>query len=180
MAETELTNTEVDAIQALQATGEQTAGAGPGGYQYSKQYETYLRKMTRQENKILTRFAPAAGGRVYKDGDLTFGVEAMEWLNGDTLVTKAEQTAQALTNAATNYIYYDAGGSLAVNITGFPTPSEFSHIRLATILTAGGTYAYDDITDKRQQGLVSVAEVLDPIFYEGDIVSYEDNIVYAS
>ena len=180
MAETQLTDAEVLAIQALQAEGQDAAGAGPGGYQYSKQHETWLYKMTRQEHKLLTMAAAANVGRVFKDGDLTFGVEAIQWYNGSTLITKAEASAQGLTDNETNYIYYDQAGGLQVNITAFPDPATTPHIPLATILTASATYAYDDITDKRQAGFISIpGGTYNPVCYENEIVCYENQIVTA-
>ena len=74
--------------------------------------------------------------RVFKDGDLTFGVRAGRYFNGDTAVNYAEVLAQALTNTQTNYVFLTAAGVLTVNTTGFPVPSVTPHIPLATILTA--------------------------------------------
>ena len=92
--------------------------------------------------------------RVYKDGDLTFGIRAGAWLDGDTVVTKAEASAQSLTNNATNYIYYTSAGVLTVNTTGFPgTP----HIPMAQIVTSAGTYDLGDITDDRGRAFVKPA-----------------------
>ena len=156
MAEIQLTDAEVLTAQATQTAGEEAAGAGASAYQLSLPNETFPKKMTRQELKILLMAAVSDAGRVFKDGDLTAGVTALQWFNGDTLVTKAVVAAQALTNNQTNYIYYTASGTLTVNITGFPIPSVTPHIRLATILTAAGTYAYTDITDWRQAGFVGI------------------------
>ncbi len=84
--------------------------------------------------------------RVCKDGDLTFGVRAGTWPDGDTIVTKAQLSAQSLTDNATNYIYYTSTGVLTVNTTGFPaTP----HLPLAEIATSAGTYDLENITDRR-------------------------------
>lgn len=94
--------------------------------------------------------------RVYKDGDLTFGVRAGRYHNGDTAVNYAGAAAQALTNNQTNYIYLTASGTLTVNTTGFLTPSATPNIPLATILTAAGEYACDDITDYRSRALFAV------------------------
>jgi len=157
MAETQLTDDQVAAIQATQTAGQDAAGAGDGAYQISLPNEAYGTKMTRQEHKLLLQTAVANAGRVFKDGTITFGVEAIMWYNGDALVNKAAVGTQSLTNNQTNYIYYTASGTLTVNITGFPVPSVTSHLPLATIATGSasgagtsGTYAYTDITDKRQ------------------------------
>ena len=153
MAEIVLTEAEVLAIQATQDAGEDAAGAGPSEYPYSLPNEAYASKMTRQEYKMLTMAAVSGAGQVFKDGDLTCGVRAIAWYDGDTLVEKSEATAQALTNNQTNYIYYTAAGTLTINITGFPSGP---HLPLATIVTAAGTYAYDDITDCRQAAFLNV------------------------
>ncbi len=100
--------------------------------------------------------------RVFKDDDLTFGVRAGRYYNGDTAVNYAEVLAQALTNNQTNYIYLTAAGVLTVNTTGFPTPSVTAHIPLATILTDAGTYdgrdlsEGGDITDYRGRMFINV------------------------
>ena len=94
--------------------------------------------------------------RVYKDGDLTFGVRAGTFANGDTMVDYAGATAQALTNNATNTVYLTAAGALTVNTTGFPDPSATPHVPLATIVTAAGTYDVDDITDFRSRAMFQV------------------------
>ena len=93
--------------------------------------------------------------RVFKDGDLTFGVRAGYFLDGDTVRTYSGASAQALTDDDTNYIYLTTAGVLTVNITGFPTPSETPHIRLATILTASSEYAHTDIVQYRSTAMLS-------------------------
>lgn len=87
--------------------------------------------------------------RVFKDGDLSFGVRAGKFMNGDTAVAYAGSLANALTDNATNYIYLTAAGVLTKNTSGFPNPSLTPHLPLATILTAAGAYAHSDITDYR-------------------------------
>ena len=94
--------------------------------------------------------------RVYKDGALTFGVRAGKFLDGDTVRNYAGGSEQALTDDDTNYIYLTAAGTLTVNTTGFPTPSATPHLPLATILTASGAYALDDITDYRGRAIFQV------------------------
>lgn len=128
-----------------------TTGEAP---YYTSFYKTLYR---------LLKVARRAGDlRVFKDGDLTFGVRAGKYFNGDTAVNYSQVTGQALTNNATNYIYLTAAGVLTVNTTGFPTPSVTPHIPLATIVTSAG--AYDgrdaseggDITDYRGSAIFSV------------------------
>jgi len=98
--------------------------------------------------------------RVYKDGELTFGVRAGRFVHGDSSVDYAGTTGQSLTNNATNYIYLTADGTLVVNTTGFPVPSVTAHIPLATIKTGSesqagesGSYAHADITDYRGRAI---------------------------
>ena len=91
--------------------------------------------------------------RVFKDGDLTFGVRAGEFLDGATLREYAGADAQSLTDDATNYVYLTAAGALTKNTTGFPTTP---HVPLATIVTASGGYAHDDITDCRSRSAFQV------------------------
>ncbi|MHC4981550.1 MAG: DUF2793 domain-containing protein [Planctomycetota bacterium] len=94
--------------------------------------------------------------RVYKDGDLTCGVRAGKFFDGDAERNYSGATAQSLTNNATNYVYLKADGTLVVNTTGFPVPSVTAHIPLATIVTAAGTYAHSDITDYRGRAFLNV------------------------
>ena len=116
--------------------------------------------------KMLFRLMAVAirGGdlRVYKDGDLTFGVRAGKFLDGDTVRNYTGGSEQALTNNATNYVYLTASATLTVNTTGFPTPSDTPHIPLATILTAAGTYAHSDITDYRGRAFLRLCSGLIP------------------
>jgi len=122
-------------------------------------YYTSFYKMLYRLLKVSRR---AGDLRVFKDGDLTFGVRAGKWFNGDALIEKAELTEQSLTNNQTNYIYYTAAGALTVNTTGFPVPSVTPHIPLAAITTSAGDYdgrdASDggDITDCRAAALFTV------------------------
>ncbi len=117
--------------------------------------------------KMLYRLLDAARRagdlRVYKDGDLTFGVRAGRLANGDNTIAYAGASAQALTNNATNYIYLAVSGAtatLTVNTTGFPNPSATPHIPLATIVTSAGTYAHTAITDYRGRALYRTLNAL--------------------
>jgi hypothetical protein len=95
--------------------------------------------------------------RVYKDGDLTFGVRAGEFLNGDTPVSFEGASAQSLTDNATNYVYLTADGTLTVSTSGFPAASAVPHVPLATIVTADGEYAHEHVTDYRGRAFVQPA-----------------------
>ena len=110
--------------------------------------------------KMLYRLLDAARRagdlRVFKDGDLTFGVRAGLFMDGDTPVEYAGASAQALTASETNTIYLTADGTLTVNITGFPDPSETPHVPLATIEAGADDYAFSDLTDYRGRALLQV------------------------
>jgi len=101
--------------------------------------------------------------RVYKDGELTFGVRAGSIAAGDTFTSYAGLAGQSLADDATNYIYLTSAGVLTINTTGFPTPSSTAHVRLATIATgtasaggASGSYDFADITDVRGSAFASI------------------------
>lgn len=176
MAETALTDAQVETLQNTTPT--------LNDFEYSNPGENYAHKGIRQQRRMLDMSAVSDAGRVVKDGTLTFGVRAMDWLNGDTLVEKAQDDAEALTNNATNYIYYTASGTLTKNTTGFPTPSTTPHIRLATIATGtasgagvSGTYAYTDITDKRQTAFITPFSVADVLYWENETISFNNEML---
>jgi hypothetical protein len=79
--------------------------------------------------------------RVYRDGELTFGVRAGRFLTGDAEVVYAGSAGNALTNNDVNYVYLTADGTLTVNTSGFPAPSAQPHVPLAEITTAAGSYS---------------------------------------
>ncbi len=116
----------------------------------------YYTSFYRMLYRLLDVARRAGDLRVYKDGDLTFGVRAGRFADGDTTVEYAGSTGNALTNNATNYIYLTADSTPAVNITGFPDPSATPHVPLATIATAAGGYGLDDITDCRGAAIVAL------------------------
>lgn len=62
-----------------------------------------------------------------------------------TLVSYAGVSSQAMTTAATNYLYLNDSGTLVVNTTGFPA-STF-HVRLATVVAGASTVT--SVTDSR-------------------------------
>lgn len=120
-------------------------------------------------HSLVTNVRPVQHLRVYKDGDLTFGLTGGSFFDGTTLRTVSAATAQSLTDNQTNYIYVTAGGTLTVNTTGFPDAGTTTHLRLATIVAASGTYDVDDITDYRGAhtlglaGLIGTADVADAL-----------------
>jgi len=156
MAETYPSDTELNALSgtsdAEQAVAFPTIGDSP--------YYTSFYKMLYRLLDVARRSGDL---RVYKDGDLTFGVRAGRYINGDAAVNYAGASEQALTNDATNYVYLTAAGSLTKNTTGFPVPSVTPHIPLATIATGtasaaavSGEYNHADMIDYRGRGAWSV------------------------
>jgi hypothetical protein len=91
--------------------------------------------------------------RVYKDGDLTFGVRAGRFCDGATTRDFAAASGQALTDNSTNSIYIATDGTLVVSTGGFPAAGATPHIPLAAIVTAGGVYSLADITDYRGRSM---------------------------
>ncbi len=122
-------------------------------------YYTSFYKMLQRLLKVARR---AGDLRVFKDGDLTFGVRPGRYYNGDSWVNYSQVLAQTLTNNATNRSYLTAAGVLTVNTTGFPVPSVTPHIPLATIVTSAGAYDGRDaseggnITDYRGGSFLTV------------------------
>ena len=151
MAETELAS---GTANALSGTTDSTLDFTWPTIAESPYYTTWYR-MFALWKRILEQNPDAL--RVYKDGDLTFGVKPGKYFNGDSVVSYTEETAQALTDNSTNYIYLTAAGVLTVNTTGFPAAYTTAHIPLATILTASGVYDHTDITNYRDTAIVQVA-----------------------
>ncbi len=102
--------------------------------------------------RINRAIASLVGCEVVKDGDDTFGVRGGGFMDGSTVRTFAEVTAQAtLTASSTNYIYLTATGTLTVNTTGWP---DTAHIPLSTIATDGDTeYDLANMTDYRGRAI---------------------------
>lgn len=82
--------------------------------------------------------APSAvlyDGAVVADGDLSVKVNQFFY---DLVGTKGKYlgaVGQAVTDAATNYVYLDGSAALVINTTGYPVGT---HIRLARVIAAGG------------------------------------------
>jgi len=153
MSETQLTDAEALALAGT--TDSETDFA-----YHTVGQSTYYLDGFRQRHRVLAILKAVNALRVYKDGDLTFGVRAGRFMNGDAAVDYAGASAQALTNNDTNYVYLTAAGTLTVNTTGFPTPSTTPHVPLATIVTAAGTYDVDDITDYRTRAIFSAISAM--------------------
>jgi|GEM_PF-1190364 len=145
MAETALTN---DEALALAGTTD-----GETDFRHHTVGEsTYYHEGFRQRHRVLTILKLANELRVYKDGDLTFGVRAGQIADGDATYAFAGAAEQALTDDATNYVYLRISGGapvLTVSTTGFPLPSATPHVPLAAVTVADGSYTHDDIADFR-------------------------------
>ena len=95
--------------------------------------------------------------RVFKDGDLTFGVRAGRFAHGSQGISFAGASGQVLADNALNWIYLGPDGVLTAATNGFPaTP----HLPLATIATGSqsaagqaGAYAHGDIADLRGEAI---------------------------
>ena len=142
-------------INALSGTNDSEQGVlyVPTG---ESPYYTSFYKMV---YRLLDATRRAGDLRVYKDADLSYGVRAGKYFDGDTLVSYAQSTANALTNNATNYIYLLADGTLTKNTSGFPVPSVTPHIRLAEITTSGGDYSLigGDLVDVRDTSFLQIS-----------------------
>ena len=105
-------------------------------------YATYMKMLY----TLRQSFFPAGQLRVYKDGDLTVGVYAGKWINGNTEVSYSGSSSNSITDNATNYVYLTADGTLTINTTGYPAPTATSHIRLGRVVASSGaiTNIYDD------------------------------------
>lgn len=147
------------ALNALSGTsdGEQEVPYVPIGQ------APYYTSFYRMQQRLLNVARRAGDFRVYKDGDLTFGVRPGRFSDGGAAAAFAGASARALTNNAVNSIYLTAGGQVTVCTTGFPSPSATPHLRLATIATGsfsangvGGAYDFEDIVDVRGEALYRV------------------------
>lgn len=149
---TELYPTDTD-LNALSGTSDADQEVAYPAIYESPYYTTFYKMLYR-----LLDVARRAGDlRVYKDGDLTFGVRAGTFMDGDTVRAFVGATGQSLTDNATNCIYLTPEAALVVSSSGFPAPSASPHIRLAEIVTAGGEYGLDDITDLRGTAFMAPA-----------------------
>ena len=114
----------------------------------------YHASFYRMQYRLLDVARRAGDLRVYKDGDLTFGVRPGRLLDGDAPVDYPGSEGNNLTNNQVNAVYLDAAGGLHVSTGGFPDPSDVPHVPLATIATAAGAYGHADITDYRGRAML--------------------------
>ncbi len=157
MAETELTATECSALNGTTDSETDFKYHSPGDANYYTEGQ-------RQRHRLLT-LAKALGNRfrVYKEGQATFGVRPGKVRRGDSVLTYAGSTGNALSDDQTNYIYLHVDGgalTLATNTSGFPNPSATPHMPLATITVASGSYAVTDMSDDRQLAAFSLSSAI--------------------
>ena len=122
-------------------------------------YYTSFYKML---HRLLAVARRAGDLRVHKDGALTFGVRAGKFMDGETARSYAGASAQPLTDNATNCIYLTAAGTLTVSTSGFPAAGTTPHLPLATIVTSGGAYDHQDVTDYRGMAIFRCASAMSP------------------
>lgn len=156
MAETALSTAVAD---ALSGTTDSDTDAVYPTIGESSYYTTVYRML----NRILLIEKVINELRVFKDGDLTYGIRAGRGSHGTNEYTVSAVAAQALTNDTTNYIWlYVLSGNLISNIntSAFPDPAVTPYIPLATIATGSASIAsvsgkYDqvDIVDYRGRAI---------------------------
>ncbi|MCX5803659.1 MAG: hypothetical protein NTU69_09070 [Proteobacteria bacterium] len=123
---------------------------------------SYFTEGQRQRHRLLTLAKAISNSlRVYRDGELSFGVRPGSAGDGDTTYAYEGSAGNALTDDATNYIYLtaanlSASNMVTVNTTGFPLQSVTPHIPLAEIVTSAGGYGCDDITDLRSAAALAL------------------------
>lgn len=135
-------------------------------------------------HRLLLMARRAGDLRVYKDGDLTFGVRAGKVQVGPTALDYAGCTGQSLTNNQTNYVFLTAadlaaGNTVTINTTGFPSDGT-TFIPLATIATSAGDYVITDITDCRGRGLLNLPGGMGRIVEENTAGSGSPNVLIAA
>ncbi len=120
----------------------------------------YYTSFYKMQLRLLDVARRAGDLRVYKDGALTFGVRAGQFMDGAAARDFAGAAGQSLADDATNYIFLTAAGVLTVNQAGFPSPLDAAHIPLATITVSGGDYAHGDIVDYRGRAIFGVPSAM--------------------
>lgn len=146
MAELYPTDAELAALSGTNDAGQEVLFIPTGQSPYHLSFYKML-------HRLLDVARRAGDLRVFKDGDLTFGVRAGMFVDGITPVTYAGSAGNALVDDATNYVYLTAAGVLVINQSGFPDPAVTAHLPLATITTAAGDYALADIADYRGRSM---------------------------
>ncbi len=157
MSELQLTDAEANALHGTTDSDTDLKYHSPGD-------ASYFTEGQRQRHRLLTLAKAISNSlRVFRDGALTFGVRAGSAGDGEATYSYAGSAGNALTDDATNYIYLDIDSAalrLVCNATGLPGASTTPHIPLATIITAGGSYDCDDITDLRASAVFALRSAM--------------------
>jgi len=159
MSEIELTDEQANALHG-------TIDADTGFRYHSPGDASYFTEGQRQRHRLLTLAKTISNNlRVYRDGEMTFGVRPGRAADGDTVAAYAGCSAVELTDDATNYVYLTAadlaaGDSVTVSTEGFPAQSQTPHVPLAAVAAAGGAYGPDDIVDCRAAAAMSLGSGL--------------------
>ncbi len=124
----------------------------------SPYYVSFYRMLYR----LLDTARRAGDLRVFKDGELTFGIRPGRFMDGDLPRSFAGASGVALTDNADNAVYLTADGTVTVSTAGLPDPSATPHLPLATITTAGGAYDFSDIEDHRGRSIMTLLEAVSP------------------
>lgn len=123
----------------------------------------YYTSFYRMQHRLLSVARRAGDFRVFKDGDLSFGVRGGRLADGGSEAVFAGASNVSLTNNAINHVYLDGTAHVVVSTTGFPSPATTPHLPLAIIgagsESAGGVsgqYSLDDVVDVRGEGMFRV------------------------
>ena len=134
MSELYPSDNELNAMSGRSDAGQEVLFPAIGESPY---YTSFYRMLSR----LLDVSRRAGDLRVYKDGEMTFGVRGGEFADGGTIRQVQPVRQQPLADDAVNYIFIAADGTLAVNQTGFPDPAAAPHLPLATIATGSQSAA---------------------------------------
>jgi hypothetical protein len=120
----------------------------------------YYTSFFRMQYRWLDAARRANDLRVFKDGDLTFGVRAGRYYDAGTWRIFAGAAGQGLSDDTSNYIYLDSAGAVQVATSGFPSvgptvPLAVISTGLAGVAAVSGTYDFADIEDYRGLALLT-------------------------
>ena len=159
MTELPLTDAEANALHGTTDNDTDFKYHSPGD-------ASYFTEGQRQRHRLLTLAKAISNSlRVYRDGELSFGVRPGSAGDGDTTYAYEGSAGNDLTDDATNYIYLTAsdlaaGDTVTVNTTGLPLQSQTPHIPLAQIVTSAGGYGCDNITDLRSAAAMALQSAM--------------------
>ena len=152
MAESALTTAVANALSGT--TDSDTDGVYP-----TTGESTYYTTVYRLLNRILKAVELSNELRVYKDGDLTYGVRAGKASHGTNVYSYAGCSSQSVEANDTEYVWLEVQSEALVLNTSigasaaFPDPSETAHIPLATIEAGASSFDHEDITDYRGRAI---------------------------